>query len=123
MLFGTANQCASPVFPLIMNHLFQRIAGDHHFHTFNFEIKNVNLARLCGPLKPAFLSKKRTSKARLLTKMSPSEKLGTLMVANMVVDEVANRTNNNIFGKLRTAQYCKCCKEECEYTESESINT
>ena len=113
------------VFPLIMNHLFQRIAGDHHFHTFNFEIKNVNLARLCGPLKPAFLSKKRTSKARLLTKMSPSEELGTLMVANMVVDEVANmvvdevanRTNNNIFGKLRTAQYCKCCNEECEYTE------
>ena len=57
--------------------------------------------------------------------------MGTLMVANMVVDEVANmvvdevanRTNNNIFGKLRTAQYCKCCKEECEYTESESINT
>ena len=45
------------------------------------------------------------------------------MVANMVVDEVAYRTNNNIFGKLRTAQYCKCCKEECEYTESESINT
>ena len=39
-------------------------------------------------------------------------------VANMVVDEVANRTNNNIFGKLRTAQYCKCCKEECEYTET-----
>ena len=107
------------VFPLIMNHLFQRIAGDHHFHTFNFKIKNLNLARL----KPAFLSKKRTSKARLLTKMSPSEELGTLMVANMVVDEVANMTNNNIFGKLRTAQYCKCCKEEGEYTESESINT
>ena len=40
-------------------------------------------------------------------------------VANMVVDEVANRTNNNIFGKLRTAQYCKCCNEECEYTEWE----
>ena len=80
------------------------------------KIKNVNLARLCARLKPALLSKKRTSKARLLTKMSP-------MVANMVVDEVANRTNNNIFGKLRTAQYCKCCKEECEYTESESINT
>ena len=39
------------------------------------------------------------------------------MLANMVVDEVANRTNNNIFGKLRTAQYCKCCNEECEYTE------
>ena len=83
----------------------------------------MNLARLCARLQPAFLSKKRTSKARLLTKMSPSEELGTLMVANMVVDEVANRTNNNIFGKLRTAQYCKCCKEECEYTESESINT
>ena len=31
-----------------MNHLFQRIAGDHHFHTFNFKIKNVNLARLCA---------------------------------------------------------------------------
>ena len=111
------------VFPLIMNHLFQRIAGDRHFHTFNFKIKNVNLARLCARLQLAFFSKKRTSKARLLTKMSPSEELGTLMVANMVVDEVANRTNNNIFGKLRTAQYCKCCKEECEYTESESINT
>ena len=82
------------------------------------KIKNVNLARLFARLKPAFLSKKRTSKARLLTKMSPSEELGKLMVANMVVDEVANRTNNNIFGKLRTAQYCKCCKEECEYTET-----
>ena len=42
-------------------------------------------------------------------------------VANMVVDEVANRTNNNIFGKLRTAQYCKCCKEECEYIRRLSV--
>ena len=42
------------------------------------KIKNVNLARLCARLKPVFLSKKGPSKARLLTKMSPSEELGTL---------------------------------------------
>merc|ERR1712020_859124 len=40
--------------------------------------KNVNLARLCARLKPVFLSKKGPSKARLFTKMSPSEELGTL---------------------------------------------
>ena len=38
----------------------------------------MNLARLCARLKPVFLSKKGPSKARLLTKMSPSEELGTL---------------------------------------------
>ena len=42
------------------------------------KIKNVNLARLCARLKPVFLSKKGPSKARLLTKMSLSEELGTL---------------------------------------------
>ena len=42
------------------------------------KIKNVNLARLCARLKPVFLSKKGPSKARLLTKMSSSEELGTL---------------------------------------------
>ena len=42
------------------------------------KIKNMNLARLCARLKPVFLSKKGPSKARLLTKMSPSEELGTL---------------------------------------------
>ena len=70
------------------------------------------------PSKARIFVQKTDVQSRLLTKMSPSEELGTLMVANMVVDEVANRTNNNIFGKLRTAQYCKCCKEECEYTET-----
>ena len=39
----------------------------------------MNLARLCARLKPVFLSKKGPSKARLLTKMSPSEELGTLV--------------------------------------------
>ena len=39
----------------------------------------MNLARLCARLKPVFLSKKGPSKARLLTKMSPSEELGTLL--------------------------------------------
>ena len=38
----------------------------------------MNLARLCARLKPVFLSKKGPSKARLLTKMSSSEELGTL---------------------------------------------
>ena len=38
----------------------------------------MNLARLCARLKPVFLSKKGPSRARLLTKMSPSEELGTL---------------------------------------------
>ena len=42
------------------------------------KIKNVNLARLCARLKPVFLPKKGPSRARLLTKMSPSEELGTL---------------------------------------------
>ena len=42
------------------------------------KIKNVNLARLCARLKPVFLSKKGPSKARLYTKMSLSEELGTL---------------------------------------------
>ena len=40
----------------------------------------MNLARLCAHLKPVFLSKKGPSKARLLTKMSPSEELGTLQL-------------------------------------------
>ena len=40
----------------------------------------MNLARLCARLKPVFLSKKGPSKARLLTKMSPSEELGTLRI-------------------------------------------
>ena len=38
----------------------------------------MNLARLCARLKPVFLPKKGPSRARLLTKMSPSEELGTL---------------------------------------------
>ena len=38
----------------------------------------MNLARLCARLKPVFLSKKGPSKARLYTKMSLSEELGTL---------------------------------------------
>ena len=38
----------------------------------------MNLARLCARPKPIFLSKKGPSKARLLTKMSSSEELGTL---------------------------------------------
>ena len=42
------------------------------------KIKNVNLARLGARLKHVLLSKKRTSEARLFTKMSPSEELGTL---------------------------------------------
>ena len=42
------------------------------------KIKNVDLARLCARLKPVFLSKKGPSKARLYTKMSLSEELGTL---------------------------------------------
>ena len=44
------------------------------------KIRNVNLARLCARLKSVFLSKKGPSKARLLTKMSPSEELGTLQL-------------------------------------------
>ncbi len=40
----------------------------------------MNLARLCSRLKPVFLSKKGPSKARLLTKMSSSEELGTLLI-------------------------------------------
>ena len=38
----------------------------------------MNLARLCARLKSVFLSKKGPSKARLYTKMSLSEELGTL---------------------------------------------
>ena len=38
----------------------------------------MNLARLCARLKHVFLFKKSLSRARLLTKMSPSEELGTL---------------------------------------------
>ena len=40
----------------------------------------MNLARLCARLKPVFLSKKGPSKARLYTKMSLSEELGTLLI-------------------------------------------
>ena len=39
----------------------------------------MNLARPCARLKPVFLSKNGPSKARLLTKMSSSEELGTLV--------------------------------------------
>ena len=42
----------------------------------------MNLARLCARLKPVFLSKKGPSKARLLTKMSSSEELGTLLTVS-----------------------------------------
>ena len=43
----------------------------------------MNLARLCARLKPVFVSKKGPSKARLLTKMSSSEELGTLATPNL----------------------------------------
>ena len=44
----------------------------------------MNLARLCARLKPVFLSKKGPSRARLLTKMSPSEELGTLLLLSTI---------------------------------------
>ena len=50
----------------------------------------MNLARLCARLKPVFLSKKGPSKARLLTKMSPSEELGTL-VNNQCTDYLSGK--------------------------------
>ena len=83
------------------------------------KIKNVNLARLCARLKPVFLSKKGPSKASLLTKMSPSEELGTLMVANMVVDEVAYRTFLESSGQLSIASAAM----RSVNIRSESINT
>ena len=50
----------------------------------------MNLARLCARLKPVFLSKKGPSKARLLTKMSPSEELGTLDSAKIVLKHLGH---------------------------------
>ena len=40
--------------------------------------QNLSFDRLCACLTPVFLSKKRPSFARLFTKMSLSEELGTL---------------------------------------------
>ena len=78
------------------------------------KIKNVNLARLCARLKPVFLSKKGPSKARLLTKMSSSEELGTLpkigsnfeeeKTGRWIYDTVSDvvKSNGQFAGKIPT---------------------
>ena len=71
------------------------------------KIKNVNLARLCARLKPVFLSKKGPSRARLLTKMSPSEELGTLRKAGILcLDQPSPDTkcHNRIKGEENWAE-------------------
>ena len=64
------------------------------------KIKNMNLARLCARLKPVFLSKKGPSKAHLLTKMSPSEELGTLLGQDKLLTRVAAKTSSSCHGKF-----------------------
>ena len=68
------------------------------------KIKNVNLARLCARLKPVFLSKKGPSKARLLTKMSSSEELGTLNpnFGRIFLEDTMTMTNDVMTGYLCT---------------------
>ena len=77
----------------------------------------MNLACLCARLKPVFLSKKGPSKARLLTKMSSSEELGTLMIS------VGSKTTQVVLGgsagkgglaalsnSVSLCVFCKTCK-------------